>query len=397
MILALAAAALVMAEPEWLPRISAAPPEIGASLLLKVIAKERLKRPELIDDAFRMAAQARMRWPESAAASPESMEARRVEASLEQLDALTLQARAVEEMLRADPRRALEMALEIPVPAPGPLTCGATSLPVLERYYHLALQMALRGFPASQRAEGRHLDYLLRVIGSSSALAQLAPAALMTALYDGPEEELTALRTALAGALYAVRVSAREKEYLEQVREAVARMGAGAGGEAVAEAFAALEEAAMQAEPCGDETGFPLWEHAEAAQLREAVALYRRRREAREKEFMELLRRVEDWRGEKDAPAMAQFHRKALLLRELLEAAPTDAALASLVSACVRFLAAAPAKTESPAEWVVHFRRLLLDGAPPGRRSADIAIAEIRASGDPLMNLLADARADGYF
>lgn len=386
-----------MAEPEWLPRISAAPPEIGASLLLKVVSKQRLERPDLIEDAFRLAAQAKMRWPEAAAVSPESMEARRVEASFEHLDALTLGARAVEEMLRVDPRRALELALEMPAPAPGPLTCSAASLPVLERYYQLALQMALRGFPASQRAEGRHLDYLLRVIASSSTLAQLAPAALMTALYDGPEEERTALRTALAGALHAARVSAREREYLEQIHEAVSQMAAVEGGEAVAAAFGALEEAAAQAEPCSDEAGFPLWEEGEAAGLREAVVLYRRRREPREKEFLELLRRVEEWRGGKGSPPMAQFHRKALLLRELLEAAPTEASLAALISACVRFLAAAPAKTESPAEWAVHFRRLLLDPAPLGRRSVEIAIAEIRASGDPLMNLLVDAHADGYF
>lgn len=300
-------------------------------------------------------------------------------------------------MLRADPRRALELALEMPAPAPEPLTCSAASLPLLERYYLLALQMTQRGFPASQRAEGRHLDYLLRVIASSSTLAQLAPAAQMTALYDGPEEERTALRAALAGAMHGARVSAREREYLEQIREAVSRMAAGEGGQAVAEAFAALEEAAMEAEPCGDEAGFPLWEHAEAAQLREAVASYRRSREAREREFLELLRRIEDWRGEKGAPAMAQFHRKALLLRELLEAAPTEASLAALISAYVRFLAAASAKMESPAEWVVHFRRLLLDSSPLGRRSVEIAIAEIRASGDPLMNLLVDAHADGYF
>ncbi len=261
----------------------------------------------------------------------------------------------------------------------------------------MALQVALRGFSAGQRAEGRHLDYLLRVIGSSSTLAQLAPAAQMTALYDGPEEEQTALRSALAGALHAAHVSAREAEYLEQLREAGARMEAGAGREAFGEAFAALEETASQAEPCENEAGFPLWEHGEAAQLREAVALYRRRREAREKEFLELVRRVGDWRGEKGAPVMAQFHRKALLYRELLEAAPTDAALESLIPAYVRFLAAAPAKAESPAEWVVHFRRLLLEWPPLGRRSVELAVAEIRASGDPLMNLLVDAHADGYF
>ncbi|MCS7041388.1 MAG: hypothetical protein NZR01_01190 [Bryobacteraceae bacterium] len=396
MILALAAAALGMAEPEWLARIPVAPPEIGASLLLKVMARERSNRADRIEDAFRMAAQAKMRWPEAAAVSPESMEARRVEASFEQLDALTLQARAVEEMLRVDPRRALVLALEMPVPAPGPLTCSAASLPALERYYHLALQMAVRGFPASQRAEGRHLDFLLRVVASSETLAQLAPAAQVTALYDGPEEERGALYAALAGALRGARISAREKEYVGQIRQAVARMEAREGAQAVSEALAALEEAMAQAEPCPDEAGFPLWESGEAAQLREAVALYRRRREAREKEYMDLLRRVEGWRGEKEAPAMAQFHRKALLYRELMEAAPTDAALSSLISSYVRFLAAAPARTESPAEWVVHFRRLLLAWAPLGRKSVDIAVAEIRASGDALMNLLVDAHADGY-
>jgi len=398
-IFALALWAVAAAEPDWLVRIHTVPPEIGASLLLKVADRDLPKRADLVEEAFRLGGQARMRWPEFAAVSPDSMEARRVEASFEQLDALNLQARAVEAMLRIQPRRALEMALEMAMPSPRQAGCSTATLPDLGRFYGVALQMGMRGFPLKMRAEGRHMDYLLRVLGASATAAHLAAAAPMVALYDGPEEEKTALISALAFSMRGARASPREAPLLDRIREAVARLAGLPGGEALAEAMKSLEASVLEAEPCPDQAGFLLWGSGTGAALREAVAAFRRSAGGGERElqFAALLGRIESWRGERETPAMAHFHMKALLLRDLLEMAPTEASLAAVISSYVRFLGASPAKTESPAEWVVHFRRLLLPLAPLGRKSVDLAVAEIRRSGDPLMNLLADAHSGGYF
>ena len=399
MIFALALSAVLAAEPEWLVRIHTVPPEIGASLLLKVIARDLPKRAHLAEEAFRLGGQARMRWPEFAAVSPDSMEARRVEASFEQLDALNLQARAVEAMFGIQPSRALEMALEMAIPSPPQADCGTATLPDLGRFYGVVLQMGMRGFPLRMRAEGRHMDYMLRVLGASATAAHLAAAAPMVALYDGPEEEKTALVSALAFSMRAARASPREASFLDRIRDAVARLAGLPGGDALAEAMRALEASVVEAEPCPDEAGFLLWRSGTGAALREAAASFRRSRggDERELQFAGLLGRIESWHGERETPAMAHFHMKALLLRDLLEMAPTEGSLAAVISVYVRFLAASPAKTESPAEWVVHFRRLLLPLAPLGRRSVDLAVAEIRRNGDALMNLLADAHTGGYF
>ena len=64
-----------------------------------------------------------------------------------------------------------------------------------------------------------------------------------------------------------------------------------------------------------------------------------------------------------------------------------NAVLPSFVS----FLSTASAKTETPAEWLMHFRRVTLPWAPAGMKSVEVARREIRRSGDAVMNLLLDA------
>lgn len=393
MIPLLLAALLAPPQPDWIERVYALPPEIAASLLLEAVARHNLHRPDLIEDAFRFAARAQMRYPEIAAVSPESAEARRVEASFEHLDALTLQTRAVQAMMRLAPARALELALEIPVPSPPRATCGAPTLPSLNEYYGLALQMAQRGFPARQRLEGRHLDFLLRIISSSTTTAHLAGAASLVQLYPATEEELPALLSALATAFRSTTAHPREAALLQPIRDAVAQIATRPGGETVKDAFDAFERSLGDQEPCPDNAGFLLWKSGAGPGLRDEVAALRNpsETEPQETRYLTLLHRIESWQGEKETPVMAHFHMKSMLYRELLDMAPSQAALAALISSFVQFLDASPAKTLSPAEWIVHFRRLLLPWAPAGLASVSIARAEIRRTGDPVMNLLIDA------
>jgi hypothetical protein len=100
---------------------------------------------------------------------------------------------------------------------------------------------------------------------------------------------------------------------------------------------------------------------------------------------------VEEWRKEEGAQAMALFHMKALMYRGLLDVAVTEPLLANIMSSFVRFLRDAPEKTESPAEWMLHFQRMVQPWSPGGMKGVAIAKEEIRRSGDGVMNLLVDA------
>ena len=110
-----------------------------------------------------------------------------------------------------------------------------------------------------------------------------------------------------------------------------------------------------------------------------------------ESKFTALLHRIEAWQPEDGVTPLAHFHRKAGAFRDLLPAAISEPLLETLQSAFCTYLRDAPAKTESPAEWMIHFRRMTMPWGPLGARSVEIAKREIRRGGDGLMNLLVDA------
>lgn len=116
-----------------------------------------------MEEAFRLAAQARQPYPLAVAIyplPPASEAARLLEANQEHLDGLGLQVRAVQAMMRLDPGRALDMTLRMPIPSPPRRTCRDSMVARVEEYYGLALQMAQRGFPSKAKAEGRPLQFL---------------------------------------------------------------------------------------------------------------------------------------------------------------------------------------------------------------------------------------------
>ena len=106
-------------------RAHSVPPEFAADALLRIAASAPAADPawkmELIEDAFRVAAGAqqpydRRAWLRSHGGLSEK-------AFAQGLDACTLQCRAVEAMLRWDPKKAREMFEQIPAPSVPRLSC----------------------------------------------------------------------------------------------------------------------------------------------------------------------------------------------------------------------------------------------------------------------------------
>jgi hypothetical protein len=405
--------------PPLTERIAAAPPEIAAYLYLKQDPADRAARRTMIEEAFRLAALAKRPQPEarsSGTISPDSLAGKREEASLQHLDALGLQVRAAQAMMSIDPRRALEMTLDIPVPAAAKASCADSLLGRADEYYGLVLQMGTRGFTAEQRAQGRHLELFRRAILAASAPQQLLAAVRMVAQSQAISSNRDILITSLATALQTapanwrgfvmtpeLAAEARTLKSLAVDDAVLAYLRVQWSGEMCADSsdditqqLPQLEENAKKPRIRDEKAAtFTFWENGESKALQEALGELRpipaKPDPAWEARVTEFLHRLESWRGDRETPPQAHFHMKAILYKNLLDYCENESLLNAVLPSFVSFLSTASAKTETPAEWLMHFRRVTLPWAPAGMKSVEVARREIRRSGDAVMNLLLDA------
>jgi hypothetical protein len=140
---------------------------------------------------------------------------------------------------------------------------------------------------------------------------------------------------------------------------------------------------------------FTFFESGESKALRDALGQLRpipaQPDVAWDARVIDLLHRLEAWRGDSDTPPLAHFHMKSILYKNLLDYCENEAILSAVLPSFITFLSTSSAKTETPAEWLMHFRRVTLPWAPAGMKSVELARREIRRSGDAIMNLWLDA------
>lgn len=431
-----------------LQRASAAPPEIAAKIYLKFgssVSQEpdRAKRIEYVEEAFRLAAHARQPYPLAIAIRPvqaDSEATRLFEANQERLDGLGLQVRAVLAMMSLDPRRALEMTLGMPIPVPPRRTCKDSMVARVEEYYGLALQMAQRGFSSKEKADGRPLQFLTGILLASTTPEQIQAAAAMVRTYNGTSEDTFTLVSALASALREAQPNSRgfigTPATGEELAVLIRRLRAeGQGLMPLLDAYRFFLTKQWGAEACSDlpeghgllifnETmrqnagldkevppidattlkpkrsedkaaNYVFGEEGESSEIYKDMGEFRQPPDKPgpewETKFTAMLHRIQAWQPEDGVPPLVHFHMKAGAFRDLLPAAKSESLLEALQSSFCTYLRDAPAKTESPAEWMIHFRRMTLPWGPLGMKSVEIAKREIRRGGDGLMNLLIDA------
>ena len=259
----------------------------------------------------------------------------------------------------------------------------------------MALQVAQAGFSRKERDDGRPLEFLLRVLSTARSALALADASTMANLYEATPAEREALDGALADALAGLPVVpsdfdtglAAVNQLNGWVRQRDSVLLAGV--------WKSFMERQLAAKPCVESEPLTL----AAAGGGEAFESQFRALGGRppsddgdwQSRFMALVSAVESWQRAREVDPQAYFHAKASLYRRLLDLGPRNSALETAIGAFVRFLHETPAREESPAEWLMYYRRVTLPVAPAGMESVNIAKREIRRSGDALMNLLLDA------
>ena len=199
--------ALPKAMVEMVDRARNVPPEFGADTLLRIaesdaVPEKALKR-ELIEEAFRMAggAQEPLKRFGTKTGTGDSRTSFQARAYAQDLDALTLQSRAVSDMLRVDPPKARELFSAIAPPQAPRLTCMDSLIYDVSAYYETMADVARSAFTPKERAEEEHVKFLSAYAGRISTPVEVGPMAKVLAAAQVTPDQLQALVTAFAAAL----------------------------------------------------------------------------------------------------------------------------------------------------------------------------------------------------
>lgn len=160
-----------------------APAEFGSDALLRLVESGKIAdagaRRELIEEAFRLAVSAKAAIRKSAiSGSTYDTSAGPLQQAYNlKLDTLSLQSRAVSDMMRIDPAAARKLLQEIPPPAFEALSCDDPFYYEVGDFYQALGAVVNSAFNAEERAKEENVNFLLGYIGQIANPAQLYPAA----------------------------------------------------------------------------------------------------------------------------------------------------------------------------------------------------------------------------
>ena len=161
------------------------PPEFQADALLQIVelrgGLDPALKKDLLEQASTLARQAKNPYPKIAASgiNADSRQAFQAGALSLKLDRLSLEMRAVRDMLSFDPIGARQLFQQTQRPSPGAGSCRDALIPQLDDYYDIAAQVVSRGFTPKQISRQEHVALLLQVLSGVKAPHEVGPAARM--------------------------------------------------------------------------------------------------------------------------------------------------------------------------------------------------------------------------
>lgn len=188
------------------------PREFSADTMIRLANSSLVQgtkwKKELVEEAFWAGAHAPLPYQQWADRM-DSVPTRAVKAN--RMEALTLQARAVETMLQLDSARALQLfGMMRPMKMPDP-DCSEIYTPDVTIYYHVAAEVFEQAFSEKERKDGDDIAFLKQRIAGIDSPFQLAPALKNILGLKLPVEQRTTLLIAFAGALD--RTSGGDRSY----------------------------------------------------------------------------------------------------------------------------------------------------------------------------------------
>jgi hypothetical protein len=408
--------------PETLAMVeqaSSLPREFSADTLLRLanssLVQESKWKKELVEEAFWSGAHAPLPYQQWADRM-DSLPTRVVRAN--RMEALTLQARAVETMLRLDSVRALQLfGMMRPLKLPDP-DCSEIYTPDIAIYYKVTAEVYEQAFSEKERKDGDDIAFLKQRIAGIDSPFQLAPALKSILGLKLAPEQRTALLIAFAGALDRTSGGDRgygavEKDLMPEVKAEMAdapafvaalrgyivrqvrgrrcsnNVPAASKQPVSVEQFNALvlkldpardhfkPISAEEALPAGISDSYPsqlLWRsrqaknvlaelqwlhHGDSGAQERLLTLEERSKDIWLQHFQETLKLMDDWKEEDEALPEEYFCMASDALNDLAALAPSGRIRNRAMSAYLEFLEEHYANIENHNLWFTQFRQML--------------------------------------
>jgi hypothetical protein len=188
---------------------AAAAPEVGADVLIRLAESRkvasRATKIEFLSKAFDLAATAEQPVKRLAMFGGDTPSALLSRAYRLNMDKLSLQSRAVNDLLPLDAAKARELFEEIQFPALSPVGCEERLTYDLDLFYETLGKVARLGFTAKDKLKGRQIALLTPFVGTLQSHAQAKPAAELLVGARLSASDLGQLANAFAGALAQLR------------------------------------------------------------------------------------------------------------------------------------------------------------------------------------------------
>jgi len=390
-----------------------APPEFTADALLRIIEQGELvdkgARAELIEEAFRSAAAAKspvgMQGLPGTTTDTASGSLSRAYAL--KLDALTLESRAVRDMLALEPANARKLFGEIARPRLSPLTCDDALVYDLSDFYQ-ALGAVVNGtFTPKERAKDEHLNFLGDYLGQATSPQELGPLAQVVQSAGATAQQRQALWARLGGLLesmqtddrsFSASLPALNSLSVAEMQTSLEKYRQKSHGCAT---DASQADASKNPAPPANKPSTPkldlYWQSAASQQLLKPGRSLRfspnntllsdadRSTPEWQQQVTDYLNLIAGWTADQENSEADYYHEKCIVLTALIELVPPGPLNDKLLAEYVDFIGNSNMYQQSPAEWFLE-PRTLLDRFQATAMRARILDAYQR-SGNPVLSL----------
>lgn len=386
----------------------AAPPEFAADALLRLVESgkiaDRDARDDLTEQAFRLAGAAKfpVRMRGLPGTTVDTRSGFLSQAYGLKLDALSLQSRAVLDMLKIDPAKARKLFLDIPPPALAPLTCDDALVYDVSDFYQALAAVANGAFTEKERSKEEHINFLLDFIGQLTSPVQFLPLAQAIQSASVPEDQREILWVKFNGMLQSIQSDARSFSALSMDPGQASSTGNLAIiKKSLPKVLSCKDDASQsQLDPNGATPKIEkYWQSPEAQKLLEDGKRLRITADGKlltdadrstpewQQQLTDYLSELAAWGSGQEKSEADYYNEKSLVYIALVELIPPGPLRDKMLAAFVDFVSNSSLQQQSPVEWFLQANAMLERVRQTNNGEPDKVLAAFEQSGNPVLVL----------
>lgn len=380
-----------------------APPEFAADGLLRLVESKKITdQPteiELTQQAFDLASSAHFRvgMRSIPGQGVDSRAGSLAKAYQLNLDAVSLQSRAVTAMLQLDKTKARQMFASISGMDLSPIACEDTLVYDVAPFYHALTAVVLSGFTAKERAKEDHVAFLLQYVSQMHNPAQIAPLAEVVKSVGLPAKQYEAVIAQFNGVLESI--SGDNRSFTTYSDAASAAMAP-----EMMSAFHKFAEKNTAADQCKEDSAKTesYWQTpdaqrllADAKQLRFGAGNLKmltdndRTKPEWQQRLTDYEKEVADWDVSAEKSEADYYHQKCIVYEALVELIPPGPDRDKALGEFIAFISNSNLQGQNPVSWFMPAHAMLERVRNTNNGEPAKVLAAFESSGNPVLALYA--------